>query len=199
MFRKIKIQSILLFVAFTLMSTVVFAKGHGNEVMSYFFLKKTNFTLEQAIQQLDQENKGKVISARVKMTDDLQLFEFKRIEDDGVMEVLIDPKTKKVVETSKDGIFSRYNDSDDRAAAVKSKISLLNAMEIVKGQYEGLIVKAAFSNKNLQSYYRIHTVTNQGGYMILVDADSGETFKDVRNDKQGRHGKNGSHGKDGHY
>jgi len=199
MFRKMKSKSILLFVAFTLMSTMVFAKGHRNEVMSYFFLKKADFTLEQAIQQLEEENKGKVVSARVKLNDTLQLFELKRIENDVVMEVLFDPKTKKVVETSKDGIFSRYNDSEDRTAAVKSKITLLNAMEIVKGKYEGVIVKGAFSHKNLQAYYRIHTVTNQGGYMILVDAESGETFKDVRNEKRGHRRKNGDYDKDRHY
>jgi len=191
MFRKMKIQSILLFVVFALMSSIAFGKGDRNEALSYFFLKKTNFTLEQSIQQLEQENKGKVVSARVKMNDELQLFELKRIENDIVMEILIDPITKKVVEASTDGIFSRYNDSEDRTAAIDAKISLLKAMEIVKGQYDGLIVRASFSNKNLQGYYRIHTVTNQGGSMILVDGDSGETFKDVRNEKKGHRSKKG--------
>ena len=70
MFSKIKIQSVILFVAFSLISSMAFAKGHKRETMSYFFLKKTDFNLEQSIQQLEQENKGKVVSAAVKMEDE---------------------------------------------------------------------------------------------------------------------------------
>jgi uncharacterized membrane protein YkoI len=192
MFSKIKIQSVILFVAFSLISSMAFAKGHKREAMSYFFLKKTDFNLEQSIQQLEQENKGKVVSAAVKMEDETPFFELKRIENGTVMEVLLDPKTKKVVETSKDGIFSRYSDEEDRTAALNAKVSLLSAMEIAKKQYDGLIVSAQFSNKGELNCYRIQMVTNQGGYTILVDTDSGDTFKDARHDKKG-HDKSKKH------
>ena len=189
---------LLMVTVFTFVGSVTFAKGRDrHDAMLYFYLKKSDYQLEQAIQQLAQEDKGKVIAAEVEVDDETVLYELIRIENDVAMEIVIDPKTQKVVQSSKDGIFSKYSSADTRKAALEGKISLIEAIEIARKQVDGLITRADFSRRNLVSSYRIHIVTNEGSRMILVDAESGEYYVYEKQEK-GRKGKHprGKHGRD---
>jgi uncharacterized membrane protein YkoI len=152
------------------------ARGFQREALAYFFVNKQDVKLEQAIEKLDAENKGTVVSARVRLDDDQWLYCLKRLYEGNVEEYFIDPKTGEIVETDSEW-FTRYDDDEYIAAIANTKITILGAMGIANQQMSGSIIAARFVSWYEQSAYQIDIVSDQVLYTVFVDAESGNTIK----------------------
>ena len=185
MFSK-RIMIFLTTVVLVLSGMMAYAHERNGDATAFFYLKKTAVNIPQVIQGIEKGQNGKVISFKLKRKedDDTIKYEMKIIKDGKVIEAKVEPKSGKIIATESGGIFSSFSD-EQKEIPSPAKLSLRDAISVAEKQYGGIAIAGAFQEKSNPKMYRIKLASNEGAFMVMVDADNGELFRLSTNDGRG--------------
>lgn len=179
-----RVLAIFPVLAVALPGTIVYAHGASRDAIAFFFLKDAAIEPSQVIQKVENKEKGKAISFRIKeKEDDSNIrFEIKLLKDGQVLEAMVDPNMGKILKTESEGFFSHF-ENDEKRLPTAARLDLKNAISNVEKQYGAKAIEAAFQSHSGFYLIRIKLVNSDGAFTVIMDAKTGELFRMAAQDR----------------
>jgi uncharacterized membrane protein YkoI len=168
-----------LWVVFTMIflfcGTVGYAHERNRDAVGFFFLKKTSINLSQVIENVEKTENGKVILFKLEERKSTFQYKMKILQNGKKVEATVDPQSGKVIKTESEGRF--FDFLHDKKSPPQTKLSLTDAIQIIKEHYEGELLGGALLEDSNMTMFRMIVVNNDGVFTVIVDANTGELFR----------------------